>query len=51
MGEYMIPADEFIDGFEDFLRNFEGNVSAECVAEAWNRLAEKYEWSDKLFAK
>jgi len=67
MGIYGIRVDEFLDGvtkrsiyinketervgFEEFLRSFEGDISAHIVAEAWNKLAEKYEWDDKLKVK
>ena len=61
MGTYGIGTEEFLDGhihvtknederygFEDFLRDFEGDVCAETVAEAWNKLAKKHGWNDKL---
>ena len=61
MGTYGIGTDEFLDGhihvtqkecenygFEQFLMDFEGEVCAEVVAEAWNKLAKKYGWNDKL---
>lgn len=62
MGTYRISTQEFIDGhihisynkdtnyygFEEFLRDFEGDVCAEVVAEAWNKLAKKYGWNDRL---
>jgi len=64
MGTYGINTEEFLDGhvhptikdaeyygFEDFIRDFEGDVCAETVAEAWNKLAKKYKWNDKLQVK
>ncbi len=65
IGTYGIGVEEFMDGhlhttknkvtdrygFEDFLRDFEGEVSAQTVADAWNKLSEKYGWVDTLEAK
>jgi len=65
MGTCGIGIEEFMDGhlhptknkttdrhgFEDFLRGFEGDVCAETVAEAWNKLAKKYQWKDKLYVQ
>lgn len=62
MGTYGIGIDEFMDGhvhvtrnketdhygFEEFLMDFEGDVCAETVAEAWNKLAKKYDWLENL---
>jgi len=60
MGTYGISTEEFMEGhirpsvkdesysFEDFLRDFEGDVNAFCVAEAWNKLAKKYGWNENL---
>ena len=48
MGDYGVQLDEFKDDFEEFLRGFEGNVSAAVVAEAWNELAKEYGWPDRL---
>ena len=62
MGTYGISTEEFLSGhlypslnedndsygFEDFLSDFEGDVDAECIAEAWNRLAQKHKWNDFL---
>ena len=59
MGTYGISGDEVLDGimhageiitFEDFLQGLEGDVSAEAVAEAWNKLAKEHKWDDKLKA-
>lgn len=60
----MIGLEEFMDGhrkiykkedenygFEDFLRDFEGEVRADIVAMAWNKLARKYKWDDRLEVK
>lgn len=65
MGTYGINEEEFLDGhlhptinketyrygFEDFLRDFEGDVCAETVADAWNKLSKKHGWKDYLEAK
>ena len=65
MGTYEISTKEFLEGhihpsvnkgeqhymFEDFLRDFEGNVSAETLADAWNKLAKLYGWKDLLEVK
>lgn len=65
MGTYGISCEEFLDGhfrvtknkdtdwfgFEEFLRDFEGEVCAETVAQAWNELAKKYGWADFLAVK
>lgn len=61
MGTYGINADEFIDGpmihegeepfrlsFEDYLNEFEGDVSADTIAKSWNILCKKNGWTDKL---
>lgn len=64
MGTYGINKDEFLDGhlrpteedccgrygFEDFLKEFEGDVSAQTVADAWNKLSKKHKWGDTLKA-
>ena len=60
MGTYNISVEEFLDGiivdgerlnFEDFLYELEGDVSEGVVAEAWNKLAKKHKWNDKLEVK
>ncbi len=61
MGNYRITDEDFENGiwyknqdritFEDFLRGFEGDVCAEVVVNAWNKLAKKYKWNDKLEVK
>jgi hypothetical protein len=64
MGTYGISAEEFLEGvqkahikegketelvgFEQFLRAFEGDISARTVAEAWNELAKRHGWTDVL---
>lgn len=51
MGMYMVGYKEILDnGFEDFLRSLEGDVSASELAKAWNFLAKKYGWQDTLKA-
>lgn len=65
MGTYGINTEEFLEGhlyptknketerygFEEFLGDFEGDVCAETVADAWNKLAKKHGWQDTLYAK
>lgn len=60
MGTYGVSGDEFLEGiivnnrrlsFESFLHRFEGDVSAKAVAEAWNNLAKRYKWKDRLQVK
>ena len=62
MGTYGINTEEFMDGhlhttknketdrygFEDFIKDFEGDVCGETIADAWNKLCDKYDWDDKL---
>lgn len=48
MGEYGITLDDIKEPFRNFLKGFEGNVSAGVIAQAWNRLADELEWSDRL---
>ena len=48
MGTYNITLEEFEDKFEKFLKNFEGDVCADLVADGWNRLCDKYHWTDYL---
>ncbi|GAG20454.1 unnamed protein product [marine sediment metagenome] len=48
MGVYGVKVEELVSPLEDFLGNMEGDVSAETMAKAWNKLAKKYKWKDKL---
>jgi len=48
MGIYKLSTDEIMKSFEAFLRDQEGDVSAEIIAKAWNKLADKYGWKDRL---
>ena len=50
MGTYGLRAEEIIDAFEEFLGAQEGDISANELAKAWNKLARKYKWNDKLIA-
>jgi len=50
MGTYRVTVPDFVEVFEEFLRNIEGDVSAECVAESWNLIAERQCWTDRLSA-
>jgi hypothetical protein len=49
-GVYVIPAEELIPMFESFLRDLEGDVTAQSMAETWNFLSDKYGWGDYLEA-
>ena len=64
MCTYGISTEEFLEGhvhvtqkeaesytFENFLKDFEGDISAQTVAEAWNKLAKKYDWNDRLIVE
>lgn len=35
-------------GLEEFLRSFEGDISGEALAEAWNHLASDWGWKEGL---
>ena len=48
MGNYNIELEKMICELEHFLRKLEGDVSAEVMAKAWNKLAKDYKWSDRL---
>ena len=48
MGTYNITVEEFVDKFEELLKTFEGDVTADCIAESWNLLCEKHGWNDQL---
>ena len=48
MGTYVVPAKELIEPFDKFLQEQEGDVGARAIAEAWNKLAKKHGWNDKL---
>lgn len=50
MGTYNVTSEEFIDRFEKFLEGFsgEGDVTADCIAESWNNLCDKWGWTDHL---
>lgn len=48
MGTYGLGIGEFMEKFEEFLQGLEGEVSAEVMAKAWNKLADKNYWVDKL---
>lgn len=50
MGTYNCNAEDIVNEFEEFLINCEGDVSAEVIAEAWEILAKKEKWNDRLFA-
>ena len=48
MGQYNMSHEEFINELNALLRDQEGDVSAQVIAECYNALAEHYEWSDRL---
>lgn len=48
MGTYKIDDEEFINRFEEFLRDFEGEVDVETLVIAWNKLSRKYKWNEYL---
>ena len=51
MGTYNQSGEEIQDKFETFLIEAscgEGDISASAVADAWNRLAKKHKWIDRL---
>lgn len=49
MGIYKIDVDELTEKLEEFLSDrMEGEVDAEVMAQAWNKLADKFDWDDKL---
>ncbi|KKN08024.1 hypothetical protein LCGC14_1060900 [marine sediment metagenome] len=50
MGVYILSAEEIQDKFEKFLMKQNGEVRADAIAKAWNKLARKWHWEDKLKA-
>lgn len=50
MCTYGLSCDEIIEPFEEWLIGQEGEVSAEELAKAWNKLARKCGWTDRLKA-
>lgn len=62
MGTYGISAEELLEGhvhitrnketnyygFEEFLRDFGGDVCADTIVDAWNILAKKHGWYDRI---
>ena len=50
MGIYIISGEELEEGFENYLGEQEGDVPADAVAEAWNNIAKKEKWHDRLIA-
>jgi len=51
MGQYSCSTKDILDAFEKFLTSQEGEISAETIAGAWNELAKRYGWIDRLYAK
>jgi len=49
---YYQSAEEIVDKFEKFLKDnaHEGDISADAIAGAWNMIAYKQEWQDRLVA-
>jgi hypothetical protein len=53
MGTYSQSGEEIKEDFEKFLvdcSSGNGDISAEAVAEAWNKIAKRMKWSDRLVA-
>jgi len=50
MGIYIISGEELEENFNDFLSEQEGDVPADAVAEAWNIIAKREKWHDRLIA-
>ena len=48
MGTYGITEEDIEEEFKDFLHSQEGDVSAEVIANVWNKLSKKEEWGDYL---
>lgn len=48
MGTYNISPDELQDPLREFLLAQEGEVTAEAMADAWNLLALREGWHDRL---
>lgn len=48
MGTYKIPSDEIEEKLEDFIRSFDGEIHADELAKAWNSVAKRFKWKDKL---
>ena len=48
MGTYSIGTEELVEKFEDFLKEQEGDICAEVIAECWNILARKFKWDENL---
>ncbi len=51
MGTWGVNGEEFLDKFEKLLKTTEGDVSAHSVAWAWNKLARRHKWPDRLKAR
>ena len=53
MGTYIQSGEEIVEKFEKFLEDAssgEGDIPASTVAEAWNMVAKKQGWDDRLVA-
>lgn len=52
MGTYAVSGDELIDAFKKFLKeqSCEGDISAQTIADAWNHIAKRMKWTDRLIA-
>lgn len=48
MGTYVLDGEELVEEFVKFLGEQEGDVCAEAIAEAWNIIAKKERWHDRL---
>ena len=51
MGTFGLSSEDIEDSFLAWLEKAslgEGDISAEAIAGAWNKIAEKMEWEDRL---
>jgi len=48
MGSMNLGAEDFESSFKEWLQQQEGNVTAEELAKAWNKIARKEKWHDRL---
>lgn len=51
MGTYGLSSEEIIETFDKWLKETssgEGDISAQSIAGAWNKIAERMGWDDRL---
>ncbi len=51
MGIYILSAEEIEEAFEEFLDSQEGEIHADVIVEAWNKLSKRYNWSEEIKLK